>query len=143
MAKVDDVAAAILERTGEIDTWKLQKLAYYCQAWHLVWEDSPLFPDRIEAWANGPVVRALYREHRGQYRVKSWRRGDSAQLKRRELSTVDSVVDFYGGKSGYELSALAHRESPWRRARKRLEPGEPSTREITKESMVEYYGGLV
>ena len=75
MASVHDVAAAILERTGPIDTFKLQKLAYYCQAWHLVWDEEPLFKARIEAWANGPVVRALYDKHRGSYRVSDWRWG--------------------------------------------------------------------
>ncbi|MFL5799606.1 MAG: Panacea domain-containing protein [Actinomycetota bacterium] len=142
MANVDDVAAAVLERTGEIDTWKLQKLVYYCQAWHLVWEDEPLFSERIEAWANGPVVRSLYREHRGRYRVKTWSRGNPGNLKRRELSSILSVVDFYASKSGFELSALTHREPPWKKARKGLEPKERSEREITKASMVEYYGSL-
>jgi uncharacterized phage-associated protein len=143
MTKVDDVAAAILERTGPIDTWKLQKLVYYCQAWHLVWEDEPLFNDQIEAWANGPVVRYLYNHHRGQYRVASWSRGNPSNLEPHELSTIDEVVGFYGKKSGHELSALTHREAPWRKARRGLEPGARSQRAITKESLAEYYGGLV
>src|SRR5665213_2316970 len=62
LASVDDVAAAILKRTGAIDTFKLQKLVYYCQAWHLVWDGVPLFKARIEAWANGPVVPKLYQQ---------------------------------------------------------------------------------
>lgn len=51
---MDDVAAAILERTGPLDTFKLQKLVYYAQAWHLVWDNEPLFEEPIEA---GPEAR--------------------------------------------------------------------------------------
>lgn len=68
MASVFDVAAYILERQGPMTTWKLQKLVY-CQAWSLVWDDDVLFPEEIEAWANGPVVRELYNAHRGKRAV--------------------------------------------------------------------------
>src|SRR5450756_3169344 len=92
MARVDDVAAAILQRQGQMSTWKLQKLVYYCQAWHLVWEENPLFDDPIQAWANGPVVRSLYDRHRGQFSVSSWRNGDASRLTPEESSTVDAVL---------------------------------------------------
>ena len=36
MASADDVAAYILEQRGQMSAIKLQKLVYYCQAWHLV-----------------------------------------------------------------------------------------------------------
>ena len=39
---------------------KLQKLVSYAQACSLVWDDKPLFAERIEAWANGPVAPALH-----------------------------------------------------------------------------------
>lgn len=145
MAKVDDVAAAVLARTGAIDTFKLQKLVYYCQAWHLVWEDEPLFTARVEAWANGPVVPKLYNRHRGQYRVNEWSVGDASHLKRHEATTVDAVVDFYGNRSGQELAELTHREAPWREARERagLLPGDRGKEEITTAAMNEYYGALI
>lgn len=62
MATANDVAQYVLEQSGKMTTIKLQKLVYYCQAWSLVWTESPLFDDRIEAWANGPVVPSLYRQ---------------------------------------------------------------------------------
>ncbi|MGH2922383.1 MAG: Panacea domain-containing protein, partial [Gaiellaceae bacterium] len=58
-----------------MDTWKLQKLLYYCQVWHLVWEGKPLFSERIEAWSNGPVVRDIYDAHRGVFSVERWPQG--------------------------------------------------------------------
>jgi len=65
MANVFDVARYILKHTGPVTAWKLQKLVYYSQAWSLVWDVRPLFPERIEAWANGPVCPELYAQHRG------------------------------------------------------------------------------
>lgn len=65
MVTARDVAEAILERAGPMDTFRLQKLVYYAQAVHLATEGEPLFADRIEAWVNGPVTPSLYQEHRG------------------------------------------------------------------------------
>ncbi len=47
MARAVDVATYILDREGEMSAMKLQKLVYYSQAWSLVWDDRPLFDDRI------------------------------------------------------------------------------------------------
>ena len=143
MARVDDVGAAIIEVTGPVDAYKFQKLAYYCQAWHLVWDAEPLFRARIEAWANGPVVPALYQKHRGCFRISDWPSGDPTRLTSSERGTIKAVLDFYGDKSGAWLSELTHRERPWRDARRGLGPGDRGQREITLAAMAEYYGGLV
>ncbi len=50
MANVHDVSAYILKHWGPMTAMKLQKLVYYSQAWGLVWDEEPLFPERIEAW---------------------------------------------------------------------------------------------
>ena len=143
MANVDDVAAAVVKQLGPIDTWKLQKLVYYCQAWHLVWERKQLFPDKIEAWANGPVVPSLFRQHRGSFKVSSWPKGNADRLTNAEKTTVDAVVDYYGKRPGHILAALTHREGPWREARQGLAPGERGQVEITPKAMLGYYEGLV
>jgi hypothetical protein len=84
MTNVHDVASYIVEKQGEMTAMKLQKLAYYSQAWHLVWDSEPLYPERIEAWMNGPVVAELYRAHRGRFHVEDWRLGDSSNLTKDE-----------------------------------------------------------
>ena len=66
MASVFDVAKYILNKKGRMSPMKLQKLVYYSQCWSLAWDDKPLFNNRIEAWANGPVVRDLYTFHRSK-----------------------------------------------------------------------------
>ena len=143
MADVHDVAAYILGNTGCITAMKLQKLAYYSQAWSLVWDESPLYQGRIEAWANGPVVPALYDAHRGMFNVSDWPTGDADELNRDERETIDGVLKFYGQKSSSWLSDLTHSEAPWIGARRGLSPGQRGDHEITTAAMAEYYGGLV
>ena len=141
---VMDVATYILDKCGMLSTWKLQKLCYYSQAWSLVWDDEPLFKERIEAWANGPVVPDLYYQHRGQFYILTLNSGDASALDQDQRETVDAVLATYGNKQAAWLSELTHRELPWREARQRanLMLGERGNAEIPLDSMAEYYGGL-
>lgn len=143
MATVLNVAAYILKRQGEMTTMKLQKLVYYSQAWSLVWDERPLFDNRIEAWANGPVVPDLYQIHRGRFRIGPGDiPGDDSKLTKSERETIDAVLGYYGNKSSQWLSELTHAERPWREAREGLAPGERGEREITLAAMHEYYDSL-
>jgi uncharacterized phage-associated protein len=138
-----DVSAYILEQHGPMTAMKLQKLAYYSQCWSLVWDERPLFDDRIEAWANGPVSPRLYAAHKGKFEVKSGDvPGDPASLDVKAKETVDAVMKFYGDKSAQWLSDLTHSEAPWRDARDGLTAGERSNRCITPAAMAEFYGSL-
>lgn len=143
MATAHDVAAYILKERGSMSAMKLEKLVYYSQAWHLVWEDEPLFADRIEAWANGPVIPSLYKEHRGSFTVGQWSTGDPDRLSAKQRGTIDAVLGFYGDKEAFWLSELTHREAPWRDAREGFPPGERGSREIKKSSIAEFYGSLI
>ncbi len=143
MPSVHDVAKYILRQKGEMDTWKLQKLVYYSQAWHLVWEDGELlFDERIEAWANGPVVPDLWREHRRAFRVASWPKGKISRLTESQRESIDVVLKHYGKRTGFALRELSHRERPWKEARKGIPPGASSQKQITTDAMAAYYGGL-
>jgi uncharacterized phage-associated protein len=142
MANVHDVAAYILVKLGQMSTMRLQKLIYYAQAWHLVWAEEPLFNERIEAWANGPVVPALFRAHRGRFSVADWPQGHPANLDKAQTGTVDAVIDTYGHLDGRQLSYLTHEEQPWRDARRGLGPTDTSHAEITPESMHMYYSAV-
>lgn len=142
MASVFDVAAYILEKTGTTTAMKLQKLAYYAQAWSLVWDECPLFSERIEAWANGPVVPELFNVHKGQFKVSNFPKGDPGNLGPTERETIDAVVTSYGKKSSQYLSDLTHMEAPWREARTGMSDGERGDREVTHAALAEYYGSL-
>jgi len=143
MANVFDVAKYILQQTGEITAIKLQKLVYYSQAWSLVWDEKPLFPERIEAWANGPVVPELYQVHKGAFAVnEAMFGGEPKNLTKDEKETIDAVIKTYGDKPSQWLSDLTHIEEPWKNAREGLQMGERGNREISLASMAEYYGSL-
>jgi len=140
-----DVAAYILEKQPKrrpITAWKLQKLVYYCQAWSLVWDEKPLFKEEIFAWANGPVVKELYKQHKGMFYVKELTRGISKSLTLNQKDTIDHVLKAYGDKSAQWLSDLTHLEQPWIEARKGLKSGERGEAEISLSAMHEYYSGV-
>jgi uncharacterized phage-associated protein len=116
---------------------KLQKLIYYSQVWSIVWDDDVLFPEPIEAWKNGPVVRDLWEATRGQFRVDRVPGGDSAKLVEAQRATVDLVLSFYGDKDAQWLSDLSHMEEPWKDA---YASGQNT--EIGLAKISEYYSSL-
>lgn len=140
-----DVAAYILEKQFKrrpITAWKLQKLVYYCQAWAVVWDEKPLFNEKILAWANGPVVKKLYDQHKGMFYVKEIPTGHPERLSPNQRDTIDHVLKAYGDKTAQWLSDLTHIEEPWIEARKGLKPGERGEVEIRLSTMLEYYSGV-
>lgn len=137
MATVRDVAQWILDRIGATTAMKLQKLVYYSQAWSVVWDDDVIFPEPIEAWRNGPVVRDLWEATRGSFRVRQIPNGDASKLTEAQQATVCLVLDFYGNKDAQWLSDLTHMEDPWKLA---YEKGQNTV--ITPEVMSEYYSSL-
>ena len=139
-----DVAAYILRKQGrkKLPAMKLEKLVYYAQAWSLVWDEKPLFRNRIEAWANGPVVPALYEKHRGQYAVNLIPGADHRKLNKEQRETVEAVLSFYGDRTSQWLSDLTHLEDPWRQTRKGIQDGERGNRVIPTGSLLEYYSSI-
>lgn len=146
MATVFDVAKYILEQTGRIPALKLQKLVYYSQAWSLVWDEAPIFGEKIEAWTHGPAVPHLFEAHRGRFEVNEsvFPQGEIKNLSQSEIDTINSVLDHYGDKTAQWLIDLTHLEDPWLEARKGFfkEPEKVCHNEINHTAMMEYYGGL-
>lgn len=142
MADVFDVSAYILSKSGPITAMKLQKLVYYSQAWSLVWDERPIFPERIEAWANGPVCPDLYYAHQGEFTITAEPRGNAKNLTKAERETVDAILKHYGKRTAHWLSDLTHRERPWKDAREGIPDGTRSNRPIMPAAMAEYYGNL-
>jgi uncharacterized phage-associated protein len=140
-----DVASYILSKHHEkpaLTAWKLQKLVYYSQAWALVWDDAPLFKEDILAWANGPVVKELYIEHKGLFYVSKMPNGNPVHLSTNQKDTIDHVLQAYGDKTAQWLSDLTHLEMPWIEARNGLKPGERGNSVISLSSMQEFYSGV-
>lgn len=143
MTSIFDVAAYVLDKLGVMTTMKLEKLCYYSQAWSLVWDERRLFPERFEAWANGPVCPDLYHAHKGMFKItRGDIHGDPSNIDEDGTSTIDAVLNAYGKMGAYQLSELTHSERPWRDARGDLPQGAICNTEITEAAMAEYYGSL-
>lgn len=139
MVSVFDVANWFLSK-GSITHKKLQKLCYYSQAWHCaLYDGTPLFAERIEAWVHGPVIPELYRE----YASFGWETIPEytgvVTFSDKEIAILDAVFNTYWEFSGNQLEELTHREAPWRDARGNLSPWEPGTNEITHQAMRDFY----
>jgi len=127
-----------------ISNLKLQKLCYYAQAWHCALNDGePLFSERIEAWAHGPVVPDVYRRFRG-YR---WETIDPEDVRDNPyhalsgdvLDLLQEVWEKYGALSAKQLERLTHSEAPWARAYGNRPLGQACDEPITPDAMTSYY----
>lgn len=137
MITAAELAKRIVPGIGEMTTFHLQKLLYYCQAWSLGRTGIPVFADAIVAYPNGPVVASVFEMHRGLRWVRS---SSFEQIPSAEPLPADvdqSVVDtlaFYAGLSADQLVQLTHAESPWMDA---YAQGEKTV--ITHDAMRTFY----
>lgn len=121
---------------------KLQKLLYYAQAWHLVFEGEALFKDKIEAWIHGPTVGIIYDQFKsfGFNAIKKEINTDSfKKIPEATKKVLDEVWKIYGKYDGNFLELLTHNEKPWQEARGNLEISESSGNEISLKTMKEFY----
>jgi uncharacterized phage-associated protein len=145
MADCFDVARYILNKIAPCTTMKLHKLIYYSQAWSLAWEGEPLFAEDFQAWSMGPVIPELFSKHHGVFKLDKdfFGEEDPSALTASQRETIDIILRDYGKYNSYELSDMTHQERPWREARCGVPPGDRSENIISKESMQDYYGGLL
>lgn len=145
MVNVFHVAKYVLNKCGAMTPMKLEKLVYYCQAWSLAWDEVPLFNEEFEAWANGPVCPELFHKHKGIFMIPENFFCDVPEytFSDVQIETMDAVIQYYGNKDPQWLSELAHRENPWKEARKGIPNEMPCNKAIDKENMLQYYGGLI
>lgn len=131
-------------RRGEsINHLKLQKLVYYVDAWHNVFLDKPLIPEKFEAWMHGPVVRELWDYYKDESILSSpistCNSNYDLQVSKEQLEIINDVLEEYGDKTPYYLECLTHEEKPWIVARMGYAPSDKCTEKISKEVMKEYY----
>lgn len=142
---VADVAAHILDQAGPMTAMKLHRLCFYAYGYHLAWEGRRLFPEHFEAWANGPVVPALYETHRGRFELGPGSiPGNPGLLDDGERESVGIVLDQLGHLSAHELSVMTHWEAPWRlaRARSGAGPMERSSEPLRDDEIAEHFKAL-
>lgn len=135
---VSNYVIQYLNKKGQnINHLKLQKLLYYIEAWNMVFLNSPIFADKIEAWQHGPVIRSVW-DHFKRFSILYDElpvcETCSCVMSDEQRAIVDDVLDEYGDKTGYYLENLTHSEEPWRKARQK------ASQFIDKQFMKQYYG---
>ncbi|MEY8565223.1 type II toxin-antitoxin system antitoxin SocA domain-containing protein [Corynebacteriaceae bacterium 7-707] len=113
------VAWAEESEDADLTPLKLQKLLYYAKGVFMNNSGGvSLFPDRMQAWAHGPVVPEIYGElkHYGKNPIDP-DEFVSDDFDWDKFSAVeDSLVETwqkYGVYSAWALRNKTHRESPW------------------------------
>jgi len=96
----------------------LNKLTYLAQGWSLALRDKPLFNNRIEAWAYGPIIPDLYHATKGTGNapipVDMIDASDNHRMSSDERLFLEQVFDKYEHLDGIalgELTSMTH--SPW------------------------------
>lgn len=100
---------------------RLQKLLYYAQGWYLARYGRPLFPEEIEAWKLGPVVRTVYNTYKA-----NGKRGLEGSMPSADSFTDEEYALLLDVAREYErigtprLIDMSHRPgSPWAKVKER------------------------
>ncbi|MCJ8350755.1 type II toxin-antitoxin system antitoxin SocA domain-containing protein [Moritella sp.] len=120
MINHDVFAKALLQRANDsglaVCNLKLQKLAYYCQGYHLAVHKAALFNAPVKAWQHGPVVTGIYHEysHFGNCHITIPTGQDfTAGLTEQALQIMDFVITKFGQIGAWTLRNQTHQEQPW------------------------------
>ncbi len=121
----------------------VQKLLYYVQGLSLAYRDAPMFEDEIQAWRHGPVVASVYPVFScyGGNPVPG-SEATPVSIRQEDRGFIRTVWDSYRGHSVFALSQMTHEEAPWKDAREGYDRNEPSTEEITQDSLKEFFSEM-
>jgi len=135
-----------VETGAPISNKKLQKLLYYSQAWSMALVNKPLFKDKIEAWVHGPAIRSVYLEYRSFGFSPIRKIIPTENIKKIIGDTkkfLEEIWRVYGKHDASYLEFLTHNETPWKEARLGVGALDSSDKEISLDSMAEYYSKLL
>lgn len=118
---------ALAQKDGDpqFTTWKLQKLLYYAQAWSLHHRGCSLYRETVKAWADGPVVPAVYKRLQGKYGLRpddpevAEALAKPSDLDHESRMLVFAIWQLYKSKTGDELSEKTHTHYAYQHARAR------------------------
>lgn len=143
------LAGYILKYFGPMSHLKLQKLLFYCQAYHLAKFDEPLFEEDFQAWVHGPVCRDIYDILKAKsvlYSDVKYNEYDfdssnklSESISSVQFEIVNDVLNSLNSWTGSELEAATHNEQPWINARKGYSQNQNCEVIISKKDMKEFY----
>ncbi|VXC73819.1 Phage protein [Enterobacterales bacterium 8AC] len=136
-----------ISASGEtMSNLKLQKLAYYADAWYLAFFDEKLVDEGFQAWIHGPVSRVLYNRFASSKSLYSditiadcTLGFELADVPTVAAAHIDSVLEVYGAFSGAQLEDMTHKEEPWLKAREGYRPSERCEEIIDRNITRDYY----
>lgn len=143
----DYVIVKVNEGEESLTNLKLQKLLYYCEAWHQAIHERELVQEDFEAWIHGPVNREIYdrfspsKSLYSDITLEDIRQGfdDAKHLKQEDMDHIDFVLDVYAKFSGAQLERATHSEEPWIKAREGYRPTQRCEEIISKDLMRSFY----
>ena len=145
LQEIDSIALSnyILKHYGPMSHLKLQKLLFYCDAYHLAYFDKQLISDKFEAWVHGPVSRKVYQSLRDKsilYADIAYspiegvdEDGDFESLTSSQKELLNSILLDLHTWTGLELEMSTHNEKPWIEARRGYGEADKCCEEIDKE----------
>lgn len=122
-----------------ITNLKLQKLAYYAEAWHLALYDEPLTGAPFQAWIHGPVNPQLYSQYAEYGPNPISVDTEVPRISPEKRAHLEEVLDAYSQFSAWDLERMTHSEEPWLKARGNLPFDVPSNAVIDPNVMRDYY----
>lgn len=112
----------------KLSNLSLQKVMFFCHAWHLVDTGKPLVKTEFEAWQHGPVLQYIYRQFKEfeRHPISTRATAMNATTGKSEVVVYDfnsatierlrEVVKFYGRLEPWDLVDLSHAKGgPWDR----------------------------
>lgn len=106
---------AIRDEEDVFSGLKLQKLLYYAQGLSIKWFGRPLFPERIKAWAHGPVVPQVWHEYKALGdELPRPADLDLLAVDAEARAVLDRVYAEYGQFAAWRLREMTHEEQPWK-----------------------------
>ncbi|MCY7383648.1 MAG: DUF4065 domain-containing protein [Microcoleus sp. CAN_BIN18] len=128
----------------EINAYKLQKLMYYAQAWHLAIYGTPLFNADFQAWVHGPVIPALLERYTSLFRWEPIaKKIEQPKLSEEIGDFLEEVAEAYFEYDDETLEGMTCGEMPWLEARGNIPRDESCHAIISQESMKKYYSARV
>ncbi len=143
---VDYITLKLDEAKSGLNTLKLQKLAYYTQAWRLALKNERLFHGGFQAWIHGPVNRELYDRFSKTHMMYDLVKAsdirpefDLEKMPKEVREHIDEVLEAYARFSGPQLESMTHDEEPWIQARGGRKASERCETEIDEALMASFY----
>ena len=150
IGKVDAITLSnfILKNYGPMSHLKLQKLLFYCEAYHLAYLNTSLIDEDFQAWIHGPVCRPVYDNLKAHSVLYSDIVFDNASnpdevlehnLTSTQLGILNDVLGNLSTWRDLELEAATHKEQPWITARKGYAAADKCEVVISKTEMMAFY----